>query len=234
MAILKQLRLEAPKSGDQFYTEAAKHYILKPTGDKRRIGNCVAWAGTRFAEEFGIWLKSANAEMWVQNAKEAGLQISNRPEPGAIACWSKGKVGNGADGAGHIAFVEMLNIDENNHIYSIVTSESGWSSAKEFWTTTRRNDPNWGQSASYKFQGFILPPVTATSAAQMCTLREGATRGEVRQLQQILTVKGYYGGVVDGIFGLKTLGAVLAFQFKNSLKVDGICGPATWKELMKK
>jgi peptidoglycan hydrolase-like protein with peptidoglycan-binding domain len=37
--------------------------------------------------------------------------------------------------------------------------------------------------------------------------------------------------VEDGAFGRSTLDAVLAFQDKLSLTVDGIVGPATWKAL---
>ena len=36
---------------------------------------------------------------------------------------------------------------------------------------------------------------------------------------------------IDGHFGNITLGAVLAFQFENSLEVDGVCGPATQQKL---
>ena len=36
---------------------------------------------------------------------------------------------------------------------------------------------------------------------------------------------------VDGDFGLITLGALLCFQFKSGLAVDGVCGPKTRAKL---
>lgn len=41
--------------------------------------------------------------------------------------WSKGKVGNGTDGAGHVAVVEIMYNNE-----SVITSESGWGASKQF------------------------------------------------------------------------------------------------------
>lgn len=53
----------------------------------------------------------------------------------------------------------------------------------------------------------------------------------VTYLQQRLTAKGYGVGLIDGIFGNKTLEAVKAFQAENNLVVDGIVGKKTWLAL---
>lgn len=58
-------------------------------------------------------------------------------------------------------------------------------------------------------------------------LREGDEGESVQWLQWELERKGFYTGKIDGKFELFTLEALLGFQFKNSLAVDGICGPAT-------
>ena len=59
-------------------------------------------------------------------------------------------------------------------------------------------------------------------------LSKSGSRGEeVRQIQQKLKNWGYYTGSVDGIFGVQTKKAVVAFQKKNGLNPDGIVGPAT-------
>ena len=59
------------------------------------------------------------------------------------------------------------------------------------------------------------------------------SRGDaVRKLQELLNVKGYTCGSVDGIFGSKTKAAVLAFQKANGLGADGIVGPLTWGKLV--
>ena len=67
------------------------------------------------------------------------------------------------------------------------------------------------------------------------TLRRGNSGEYVTLLQTKLIQRGYdlgsYGA--DGKFGAKTESAVKAFQMDNGLKVDGICGKATWEALEK-
>lgn len=55
----------------------------------------------------------------------------------------------------------------------------------------------------------------------------GSKGSEVRQIQTRLKSWGYYKGTVDGIYGTKTRSAVLSFQRKNNLHVDGVAGPST-------
>ena len=55
----------------------------------------------------------------------------------------------------------------------------------------------------------------------------GSKGNEVTQIQTKLRQWGYYNGNVDGIYGLKTENAVIYFQKKNKLKIDGIAGPET-------
>ena len=62
-------------------------------------------------------------------------------------------------------------------------------------------------------------------------IKMGSRGADVFYLQQRLTAKGYGVGAIDGIFGIKTLEAVKAYQAENGLKVDGIVGPETWKAL---
>ena len=70
---------------------------------------------------------------------------------------------------------------------------------------------------------FIFVGITRTYA----TSRYGSTGNEVKQIQTKLKQWGYYDGIIDGIFGSKTLSAVKNFQSKNGLKVDGIVGSKT-------
>ncbi len=55
----------------------------------------------------------------------------------------------------------------------------------------------------------------------------GSSGQEVRDIQQKLRNWGYYSGNVDGIYGNQTYSAVIKFQRKNGLTVDGIAGPET-------
>ena len=63
--------------------------------------------------------------------------------------------------------------------------------------------------------------------AQPTLSRQGSQGEEVRRIQQRLLDWGYFDGPVDGVFGVKTKQAVLAFQQKNGLDPDGIAGPDT-------
>ena len=217
-------RLEIPPKGNPCYIAKSEGglnpCIPRPSGSKLRFANCVFYAVGRFAEITGIWLKSTNAENFIAVAKEMGLTVSDKPHPGAVIVWAKGKVGDGSDGAGHVAVVEII-----NGTGSIVTSESGWNAKKEFWTQTRKNDGNWGQSSAYRFLGFILPPAVEPAVT---VLRKGDTGDAVRQMQTALADKGYLReSEIDGDFGRITLGAVCAFQLEAGLEVDGIAGPKT-------
>ena len=55
---------------------------------------------------------------------------------------------------------------------------------------------------------------------------------DVRTLQTMLNALGYSCGRVDGKFGDRTKAAVIAFQRRNGLKVDGIVGRATKTRLL--
>ena len=59
----------------------------------------------------------------------------------------------------------------------------------------------------------------------------GSRGNEVIQIQTKLKRWGYYNGVVDGIYGSKTLSAVKYFQRKNGLTQDGVTGPATLRAM---
>lgn len=51
-------------------------------------------------------------------------------------------------------------------------------------------------------------------------------------LQEILKARGLYNGALDKSFGNQCRAAVLTYQKQRGLKVDGIVGPATWKDLI--
>lgn len=59
----------------------------------------------------------------------------------------------------------------------------------------------------------------------------GSTGETVRTIQDKLKRWGYLNGNVDGIFGYQTYTAVIKFQQKNNLSVDGIVGPKTLESL---
>ncbi len=63
------------------------------------------------------------------------------------------------------------------------------------------------------------------------TLREGMTGEDVLAVQIRLASLGYYTGEMDGVYGSGTIMAMKAFQGRNKLTVDGVCGPNTVRVL---
>lgn len=63
--------------------------------------------------------------------------------------------------------------------------------------------------------------------ADAATVAWGARGDQVKQVQQKLIQYGYLQGSADGVFGKNTYDAVVWFQRKNGLKVDGVVGSAT-------
>lgn len=74
---------------------------------------------------------------------------------------------------------------------------------------------------------------TESVVYNMKTLRVGNTGTQVKVLQWLLNhTTDYTSGVVDGIFGTKTVAAVRSFQQAKGLTVDGIVGKKTWEKLL--
>lgn len=237
-------RLTKPESGNPYYnTKSAGGYssaiIGKPTDSGCNVlANCVGYAYGRFNEIAScpdMWyLAPRNAELFVTIAKQQGLTVGTEPKLGAVMCWQKGETLDGSDGAGHVAVVEVIQSSG-----AITTSESGYNAQKPFWTTVRtKGNGNWGQSAGYKFLGFIYNPAVKDDGCpykEPTTLvRKGDSGESVKWLQWQLAQRGYLReSEIDGDFGKITLGGLLAFQFENGLEVDGICGAKTRAALTK-
>ena len=58
-----------------------------------------------------------------------------------------------------------------------------------------------------------------------------ASEIDPREIQNALTEAGFYTGAIDGMIGKKTRAAIRAFQEKNGLTADGVCGSKTWEKL---
>lgn len=90
----------------------------------------------------------------------------------------------------------------------------------------------------WKYYGIAKPtsPATpqTTSPAAEPEVKKGDKGESVKSMQTLLFNKGYIRkNEIDGDFGRITLGALLAFQFENSLKVTGVCSSDTWAALKK-
>ncbi|HAN87351.1 MAG: spore cortex-lytic enzyme [Bacillota bacterium] len=79
--------------------------------------------------------------------------------------------------------------------------------------------------------GMFLCATSPAEAQTRPTLYWGSRGTSVRLVQWKLSDWGYYRGWVDGVFGANTHRAVVAFQRRNGLRVDGLVGPQTWRAL---
>lgn len=88
-------------------------------------------------------------------------------------------------------------------------------------------------------RGYVVPKYEVekveTVNIEMNVLREGAKGEQVKTLQRLLKALGCSVGLsgVDGSFGPATEKALKKFQKKRGLAQDGVCGPATWEEILK-
>lgn len=145
-------RLSAPSYTSKYWYSANPFYHAG-----YGLPNCTCYAWGRFYEILGSKpkLSLSNAEDWWGHAD--GYQRGQKPKVGAVICWRKGKAGNGADGAGHVAIVEKVYSDG-----SILISQSGWNSSR-FWTATVKNGY---KMSGYVFQGFIYNPAVKVQTVQ--------------------------------------------------------------------
>lgn len=224
-------RFQIPEKGNKYYNRKPEGYGTSIQGYPLQAGltclsNCVGYAAARFNEigNYGLWKYfnyPPNAEEFWKRADSEGLKKGSEPKLGAILVFE----GIGS-AAGHVAIVEQVNADR-----SIITSESGYGAAKPFWTQSRFPSNKYGESDKYRFLGFIYQPEEKPTKVER-VLKEDCQGSDVGILQRRLIELGYLrAGEDDNDFGIITLGAVLAFQFKNELEVDGYVGPATRKEL---
>ncbi len=138
-------RTTAPAKNNSYYY---KDNIFYKCG--YGMPNCTCYAWGRFYELTGKYPKlcTANAENWYKY--HDGYERGKTPKLGAIAVWSKGKIGNAKDGAGHVAVVEGINEDG-----SWLSSNSGWKSTNFYLKTI----PKSNELKGYNFEGFIYNPI---------------------------------------------------------------------------
>lgn len=230
------LQISKPEKGDPFFNNAQNDGIStcitgNPTDPGCNvIANCVGGATGAYNKcaqngkrKWGPILYPPNAENIYKYAQDLGLPTSQKPEPGALIIWRKGGTLASSDGAGHVAFV--YKVDPDGTVY---TSESEYGGRA--WVN-RSYKPPYYYGTAYTFIGFVLQPRKPTPGG---VIKEGDKGDSVRWMQQRLAEKGFLRKTeVDGDFGVITLGAVCAFQLKNGLAVDGVCGPATQAALAK-
>lgn len=93
-------------------------------------------------------------------------------------------------------------------------------------------------NSKVRFVALVLAALTLAALlvaygvyANAAVVKTGSRGQIVKTIQTKLKRWGYYNDSVDGIFGTQTKNAVMYFQRKNGLTVDGIVGSATAKAM---
>ncbi|WP_275670731.1 L,D-transpeptidase family protein [Neobacillus notoginsengisoli] len=96
--------------------------------------------------------------------------------------------------------------------------------------TSSKNSFNAIAAANgYKVTGSAVPAASVPTTSTI--LKKGSKGPAVKELQRVLTSKGYSTNGIDGVFGPGTEAAVKKFQKAKKLKADGVVGPTTKKAL---
>ena len=253
-------RLTAPTKDNKYYINGKYNDFVYNYDMFKMGGNCTTYAFGRTAELLDrkpTGMPTSNAENWYTDVKN--FSKGKTPKLGAVVCWKKGKIHNGADGAGHVAIVEELFKDG-----SITISESG---KRSFLFRTRKLKPPYTLSG-YQLEGFIYLPVEfdnpnnsayttfVKEAQKACganvdgkagpeTLSKTITISKnknqrhkvVKHLQVYLRSLGYnlgsYGA--DGCIGNDMVKVIKQYQKDHGCISDGIitAKQLTWKKLLK-
>lgn len=133
---------------------------------------------------------------------------------------------------------KYANKDQINRLIAIASGEVGMSEYPPNSNNVKYNTWYYGRQVMGKnypwcatFISYIFSQLDGGDAT-LPTLRLGNKGEYVKNLQLILTIKGYKLNP-DGDFGPLTLTAVKDFQKQHSLVCDGVVGQKTWNELMK-
>lgn len=217
-----------PSSDDRYFINVKEGglnpFTPRPNGSNLRFQNCTFFAAGALAKNSGVWITPTNAENFCAvGAQMKKLIVSDVPLHGSIAVWRCGQIGNGSDGAGHVA--QVIGIGSTH----ILVGQSGWSNSKApFWTSTcvfKKNTFEPVAGAKYSFVGYLCP---------FSALKYGSVGEYVKELQRCLIRLGFLRkGEDDGDFGLITEGAVCCYQLHNPEcgTPDGIAGTKTIRSI---
>lgn len=238
-------RLSKPEAGNPYYNTQSKGgysncIVGQPTDAGCNVlSNCVGYAKGRFNEIYGKWafgLPGDAEDFW--NSR-GNLKTGQVPRAGALMVWRKGPTFDNADGAGHVAVVEIVHSDS-----SVTSSESAYNGSAFYTARRSKGDGNWGMGSAYHFLGFIYQPdsgeATGGSGEElksidgMPMLHTGMSGGSVKALQILLNGYGYDCGNADEIFGGQTRTALMKYQTDTmgAKEADGVCGGKTWAKLL--
>ncbi len=219
---IHRLHLQNGWSGAGYHFEVRKDgsiYRLRPEG---AVG---AHASGSNSDSIGICFEGDyDVEIMPDAQKQAGKEL---------VAWLKGKYGvskvqahrdvcaTACPGA-KFPFAEIAGASGS---VSVTTSQPVQVSGE---IAELQNECNVQGFSSQKVDN-IPGPITLAGCPM---LKRGAQGNITRWVQRKLNALGFNCGSVDGVFGVKTKAAIMAFQRAMGLIVDGIVGPKTWSKLL--
>ena len=163
-------------------------------------------------------------EMGSEGAEVRQLQQKLK-DLGYLSGSADGKFGVATEAA-VIAFQKNNNLTADGKAGTATLNKLYSGTAKKSTGTQVKLDS--GSNSSNSSSGRDTSEIASTGYV---TLESDSTGDQVRTLQKRLKDLGYYNGSVDGKYGESTMAAVMAFQLRNNLTVDGKAGPATQRVL---
>lgn len=122
-----------------------------------------------------------------------------------------------------------------NEFGGVTGGATGDQTGREFLVRTYRNYP-WDCVLRYtgdSVEASTRPKPTYEYSIKLGLLKPGMEDMQVQTVQQLLYIRGYYTGEIDGIYGELTKRAVMAYQADAGLDTDGEVGGQTWAKLLK-
>ena len=111
----------------------------------------------------------------------------------------------------------------------VVESSPKWANGVQVTALSARN---WLKHGKLPWVEYSVKETKNAVNIELSVSRKGSKGKEVKTLQRLLNAFGAKLDV-DGSFGSLTQSALMDYQQRNSLQVDGICGEKSWTSLLK-
>ena len=162
-----------------------------------------------------------------------GAIYTNNGVPDVSADGMIGKCSDVSADFSSIAIGEYLWMKGHCGVYignsKVVESSPKWANGVQVTALTARN---WLKHGKLPWIEYSVKEVKNVVNIELSVLRKGSKGEQVKTLQRLLNAFGENLDV-DGSFGNLTNAALMSYQKKNSLQVDGICGIKSWESLLK-
>jgi len=181
--------------------------------------DCIVYTYVSFANDY-LDNRLAKYKCWIAHY---GVDT-----PSSTLAWANNYVGHQYTDKGSVSGIRG-NVDLNNFTdgillsnTSVVSNVTSRTFESDSWIVSLQNECN-----AQGFSNQVVDGIPGPKTLAACPiLREGAKGNITKLLQEKLRI------IADGIFGINTREAVLAFQINNGLTPDGIVGQNTWSKLL--